>query len=386
MLKLIPDGGGGFFLTDPIADFEGGIWLTLLLVLVGCLIGAPFIIAPQIFAAAFACLIIAAAFIALLPFNAVLPIAALFAIYSLSSIVWGIMECLSSMAESLGPLVLLAWLGLAAILLVLTVPIYEASVPLACVYLVFAVPLWFTSMAHLDGHSGADFAVVVMMYVMRALTVVAAIAVVVLAVRGLIAMSKKKDECDLERRSVALKKSVVNASLSVAGIVPIVLCVILIGIVESTVGDIVVAIVCLLAYAGLALAARTVLSKMLPDVKGFAGALLAPLVFCLGCYFLSFSTMNFPSEFVEVVLSILRGMPFIGPACIALADFTAAFSTAFGELAYGVVSLVLIIFDTNIGRFTIPPAIVFILAFILCYLAARIGTLAGEKLKTKAAQ
>ena len=189
-------------------------------------------------------------------------------------------------------------------------------------------------------------------YAMRIITLIAAVWSLIIFVQWLIALFKGK---------LQMKTLFINLALAEIGLIPIFALSALGSAVTEPVAWILIPSAFIAGYVLLAIFCMRLARRLIPNLSGTADALLLPLILCAILYFSQGARFHVNSEVIDGLTAFLRQFPLAHEFSNAFGAAINCFGSLFGEIAYGVASLVARIFDASIPRFTVPPFITFVL-------------------------
>ena len=196
----------------------------------------------------------------------------------------------------------------------------------------------------------------VIFYLMRIITLIAALWALVIFVQWLIA---------LFRGNLRPGTLLVNLALAGAGVVPVFGMSVLGPAATGSAARIILSLAFVTGYILLAVFGMRIARRRMKNVEGTPDVLLMPLLICAIFYYARGALFHVRSEVIEGFTSFLRQVPLYHEISNAFQAAIDCFGTLFGEIAYGVASLVARIFDASLPRFTVPPFVTFVLMMAL---------------------
>ncbi len=192
----------------------------------------------------------------------------------------------------------------------------------------------------------------VIFYLMRIIALIAALWALVVFAQWLITLFRGK---------FRLSTLFVNLALAGAGVAPVLGMSVLGPAATGPAARIILSLAFVLGYSLLVVFGMRIARRLMPNVFGTPDALLIPLFICAIFFYARGSLFHVRSEVIEGFTSFLRQVPLYHEISNAFQAVIDCFGTLFGEIAYGIASLVARIFDASLPRFTVPPFVTFVL-------------------------
>ena len=363
MIHFFPDGDGGFFgYDDPVLDFEGDIILILIAAVSITAIVVPFATNPELLADSIACVLVGVALIMFsagkggLPF--LRPLALPFIVYFLASSSFAL-EAISGefgllMWPILGFYLIFAGLGLYGMLLGGD----EFDGVLALFTLGFGAPIWFTCItAGMDDYENWLYGTF-SFYLLRVATVIGVVWAAVVLVMWIVAVFKGQ----VQPKAIAVKA----VSMAV-GVVPVIVCGILAGLIPGGAASIIglAALMAVFALAGWA--TGTLASRIDEEADWFS--VMAPFILAGAAGFLTMARFKANAEFL-ILLRPLADSSFLVNEMFAASRVAA---DALGAVCSGAIWVFTRIFDLSSVTVEVPTHIGFFALVILLAIAIMMG-------------